>query len=184
MPPVQVDYTPKGSDITVQGMKTCEPVQSSPSLSPTCSDRSCRQDGLIRCYNCHPTDWRCLWQRTSDPSGEIDIFLSNHFPALTTLNLPFFLSKYRAPISSPLVATAHLSTESSFLTSYRDSMPATLGFLLTQKRSNRQSAPTSAAMRISARRRGKFRRSSKRSNKRPMAKSPSGQLLDFAGVEK
>ena len=58
MPPVEVDYTPKGKDITIQEMKTCKHPHLDafmPTLKSGCLAR--RQDWLTQRYYRYPPYW-------------------------------------------------------------------------------------------------------------------------------
>ena len=74
MPPVEIDYTPKGSDIKIQGMKTCQYPLTLTHYRHSIWVR--RQDWLLHRYYCHSHHRWCLWQRSASPSGEIVSCLS------------------------------------------------------------------------------------------------------------
>lgn len=93
-------------------------------------------------------------------------------------------SGYRVLISWPMVARAPTNTKSSFRTSCRVSMPVTLGFRQTRKKSSKPLARTLVVLRISERPRRRSRQSSRKSSGRQKAQSPNGQLSGFAGVGK
>ena len=130
MPLVQVDYTPKGSDITIQGLKTCK-YQLQPHSLPPRSYEARRQDRLTQCDHRHPHDRGRLRQRAPTPTSKMISRL--HLALHPSIKLTNHMEN-RALISLPTVATAPTNIKSMSQTCFKTIMPTLAGSPLTRKK--------------------------------------------------
>ena len=162
MPLVQVEYTPKGSHITVQGVKTCEDHFLPHSL-PSRSYEACRQDRFAQCDHRHPHDRRRLRQRA--PTSASAILSRLHLALHHSIKLTNQFES-RALISLPMEATAPTNIKSLSPTCFKASMLVPAGSHQTRKKKSKLWVRTSQAMRTVERPRRKSRPSSETSTKK------------------